>query len=341
MKKFIIITLLFSIVTSGVFAQLTFSGSVYAGVQVEIPWDSDEDATAGAYHRVEGVPQFNLVTTFTRANSGVRLDTTFRGDFQGEGSVTVDGIYGWADFLDNTLRLSLGRISDAVWIGNIDPDNLVYFDKVTGLRLEYATPLPGLSVGAAFRFEGSNFGQVFERVILGANFVHPMFNAVFAYNVGANGHALFGFNFTGIPDLTAAALQVRATHLASWDDPGFGGVLELKQRVGFRVLRPLTVSLFMGQTIFAEPRGDFAGRDMELFFTPGVSYIVQPGLTASFTAEFRSYDYFDRSRFITLTPGIELMLTGGTVLYAQYELVLGRYIHQSGHRIGMGLEFRF
>ncbi|MCL2380388.1 MAG: hypothetical protein FWC64_02205 [Treponema sp.] len=61
-----------------------------------------------------------------------------------------------------------------------------------------------------------------------------MFNAVFAYNIGSNGHALFGFNYFGIPDLTAG-VQLRVAHLASWDDPGFGGMVEVVQRLGYRL----------------------------------------------------------------------------------------------------------
>ena len=125
-------------------------------------------------------------------------------------------------------------------------------------------------------------------------------------------------------------------HLASWDDPGFGGVLELKQRATYRVMRPLTVSLLMGQTIFAEPSGDLSRRDPELFFTPGVSYIITPELTAFFSAEFRSFDLFDRSRYITLKPSIEYML-GGAVFYAEYELRLARYKRDSFHRISFGI----
>ena len=282
------------------------------------------------------MPLFNLIATINRPSHGARLDANFRhGE---EEDVTVEGIYGWVNFLDNSLRLTMGRISSPVWIANLDPDNVFYFDKITGFRLEYETPLPGLSVGVALRTEGNDMEQLFKRTIFGANYVHPLFNIVFAYNMGSNAHLLFGFNFTsipGIPDLTAG-IQARVMHLASWDDPVFTGVLDLQQRVTYRVMRPLTVSLHMGQVIYAEPRGDWDRRDPELFFTPGVSYIISPGLTASLTAEFRSTDLFDRSRYITLNPSIEYML-GGAVFYAEYELRLARYKHDSFHRISFGV----
>ena len=234
MKKFIVFALLFAVLTSGVFAQFSLTGTVYAGIQMEIPYDlNNEDETISAHHRTEGLPLFNLVATINRDNHGARLDANFRAGVPDDEAVTVYGVYGWVDFLDNTLRLTMGRISSPVWVANLDPDNVFYFDKITGFRLEYQTPLPGLSVGAAFRTEGNDTQTLFERAIFGAAYFHPMFNAVFAYNMGSNAHLLFGLNFTsipGIPDLTAG-IQARVMHLASWDDPGFGGAIDLKQRV--------------------------------------------------------------------------------------------------------------
>ncbi|MCL2382208.1 MAG: hypothetical protein FWC64_11590, partial [Treponema sp.] len=273
MKGFIVFALLVSVMSGRAFAQVTFSGSVYAGIQLEIPYDTNEEHSINLLHRREGAPRFDFTATVVRENYGARLDTSFRAGMSGEEALTVNGIYGWIDFLDNSLRFTMGRISSPLWVANLDPDNEFYFDAVTGFRFEYATPLQGLRVGAVFRVEGNNMEQLFERTIFGATYIHPMFNTFFAYNMGGNAHALFGFNFTGIPDLTSAGIQVRAAHLASWDDPGFGGMVEVKQRLAYRVTRPLTVSVLTGQTFFAEPSGDMPGRDMELFFTPGVSYM--------------------------------------------------------------------
>jgi len=340
MKKFIVFALLFTVLTGSAFAQLVFSGSVHAGIELEIPYDTSEDETINAHHRREGVPQFNFIASITRENFGARLDTTFRADLAGDESLTVNGIYGWVDFLDNSLRLTMGRISSPLWVANLDPDNEFYFDKITGFRIQYSTPIPGLSVGAAFRTEANDLQQLIERTIFGATYMHPLFNMVFAYNMGGNAHSLFVFNYTGIPDLTSAGIQVRATNLASWDDPGFGGVLEVKQKLAYRVTRPLTVSLLTGQTVFADPGVGFENRPTELFFTPGISYRVNPSLVASFTTEFRSLDYFDNSRLITFTPSIEYTLRGNAVFFAEYEFRLGRYRSESHHRISFGIDVR-
>jgi len=343
MKKFIVFALLFGVFAGSAFAQLTFSGDFYAGVQVEIPFDtgdehSADDNTVYPLHRTEGFPVFNFVATFNRPNGGARLDTSFQTDLAGSESLTVNGVYGWVDFLDNTLQFTVGRMSNPRWVASLDPDHLWHFDEITGFRLEYHTPLPGLSVGAAFRTEGANVQQLFERVIFGANFAHPMFSAVFAYNVGSNGHALLGVNYFGIPDLTLG-VQARAGHIVSWDTRAFGGFFETVQRAGFRVTRPMEVTLLMGQIFYAEPSGG-ERRDPELFFTPGVSYRLLPELTASFSIEFRSSDLFDRSRFITFNPAVEYQVDGPISFYAEYELVLGRYIHQSLHRISLGINVR-
>jgi len=339
MKKFIVFTLLFGVLTGGAFAQLSLSGGFFAGVQIEIPYDTDEATMVNPYHRREGAPVFNFGATFIRPNGGARLDTSFQADLAGGEAVTLNGVYGWVDFLNNDLRFTVGRISSPVWVASLDPDHEWYFDKITGFRLEYRTPLPGLTVGAAFRTEGNTVLHLFERVIFGANFLHPMFSAVLAYNLGANGHALLGFNFFGIPDLTLG-VQLRAAHIATWDDPGFGGMLEIVQRAAFRVMRPLELTLLAGQILYADPGGDFERRDPELFFTPGVSYRLRPDLTASFSVEIRSADLFYRSRFITFNPGIDYQVNDRIAFYAEYELILARYVHQSFHRIGVGINIR-
>ena len=348
MKKVIVFALLFGVFTGSAFAQLTLSGSFYAGVQIDIPYASDEGRyrenevqhAVNPLHRREGAPVFNFAATFNRPNGGARLDTSFQADLTGDDPVTLNGIYGWVDFLNNDLRFTLGRISSPLWVASLDPDHEWYFDKITGFRLEYRTPLPGLTVGAAFRTEGGTAAQLFERIIVGANFLHPMFSAVFAYNVGANGHALLGVSFFGIPDLSLG-VQLRARNIASWDHPGLGGSFEMVQRAAFRVMRPLEVSLLAGQIFYAEPRGEgFERRDAELFFTPGVSYRIRPDLTASFAVEVRSSDLFDQSRLITLNPALDYQVNDRIAFYAEYELRLARYMHQSFHRIGIGINIR-
>ena len=343
MKKLIVFALLFGVITGSAFAQLTFSGDFHAGIQIEIPYDTNDEHspdrnTVYPLHRTEGFPVFNFVAAFNRPIGGARLDTSFQTDLAGNEALTVNGVYGWVNFLDNTLQLTVGRMSNPRWVASLDPDHIWHFDEITGLRLEYHTPLPGLSVGAAFRTEGNDLQELFKRVIFGANFTHRTFNAVFAYNLGSNGHALFSINYFGITDLTLG-VQTRIRHIASWNTRAFGGSVEVVQRAGFRVTRLMELTLLAGQIFYAEPSGG-ERRDPALFFTPGVSYRLLPDLTASFSIEVRSDDLFDRSRFITFNPAIEYNVGGPISFYAEYEFVMANYVHQSLHRISLGINIR-
>ena len=335
MKKLIVFTMLSAVLTGTAFAQLTFSGSAFAGIQIDMPYaGSAGDEEISLNHREEGAPTFNFIAVLNRPGHGVRLDTSFSMDTQ-DGSITINGLYTWANFLDNQLRFTAGRISSPAWVTNLDPGHVWYFDKISGFRLDYTTPIPGLRVGAAFRVEETDIETFVQRAIFGVTYFHPLFNAVFAYNVGRNGRAILGFNYTGIPDLTSAGFQIRAINLVSWNDAGFGGEVEVQQKVGYRVIRPLNVSLLMGQTFFAD-----SNRDIALLFTPAVSYRVSPQLLTGFSVEFRSTDYFRDSRFITLTPSLEFSLGGPALFYAEYQLVLGRYYSQSSHRFSIGIDIR-
>ncbi|MCL2382282.1 MAG: hypothetical protein FWC64_11980, partial [Treponema sp.] len=208
-----------------------------------------------------------------------------------------------------------------------------YFDNVRGFRVEYDTPVQGLSVGAAFRAEGQDAEGFGRQMIFGANFFHPMFNAVFAYDLSSDVRTLFGLNFTGIPDLTAG-LQLLAMNLATWDEPLNFGTLDLHQIVGYRVARPLFVYLLLGQSFDGNPDNDYVG----MSFTPGVEYRVTQNLTASFSLTLESPDRFTTTN-LTLNPLLEYTLTGPAMLYVEYELRLDN-MDRASHTFGFGVTIR-
>ena len=334
MKKLVAFVLLFSVLTSSAFAQLTLRGSAYIGIQLEK--EDGSDAAVSAHHRKEGTPLFNFAAIASRENFGVKLDTSFRytGTNDTSADFSLEGIYGWANLWDNSLRLTLGKISDPVWVVNLNPRLPVWsFDDIKGFRLEYRTPLPGLSVGTALRTEGDDPGQIAKWAIFGAAYFHPLFNIVFAYDLSRNAQTLLGVNFTGINALTAG-LQLRAIHLASWSsDPVFYGQLEMFQKAAYRVIRPLELSLILGQRIYG-----LAGKEVFLSFMPGVSYRFSPNLTALFDIEVNSDNQFSTTNMI-VTPSIEFSLGGPALLYFQYQLELPAMSNPI-HRIGFGLEIR-
>ncbi|MCL2381086.1 MAG: hypothetical protein FWC64_05770 [Treponema sp.] len=338
MKKIIIAALLGGVLAGGAFAQITFSGSVYAGIQLQNGGDADEAVTAT--HREEGEPMFNFIGTVTRENFGARLDTTFQMADDPDRHFTLNGIYGWVDFGglwgNDSLRLVMGQISSTPWVLNTwhNSHAEVKLGEVRGFRVEYSTPVQGLSVGAAFRADGHDLRRSGERMVFGATYIHPVFSAVFSYDITANGQALFGFNFTGIPDVTAG-FQLRAERLASWDgDSGQNhGALRLRQMLGYRVMRDLNVFLISTQDVSRAPDSDTA-----LEFIPGVEYRILPNLTASFSVILQSPDQFTTTN-LTLNPLLEYTLTGPAMLYVEYELRLDN-MDRAAHTVGFGITIR-
>ena len=340
MKKVIIVSLMLSIFTGSAFAQLAFTGSAYAGIRLQ---QENGDQAIDTYHREEWsrVPRFDFTATAMRENYGVRLDTTFQMSDDPEGqNFILNGIYGWVDFpgfLDgDALRLTMGQINSTPWVlPRLHPSHSeIKFGDVRGFRVEYATPLQGLSVGAAFRADGEDLQWTAERIIFGATFIHPLFNAVFAYDLGNNAQALFGFNFTGIPDLTAG-IQLEASRLATWDHPvyGFPGMLQMHQIVGYRIMRPLNVFLILGQTIHGT-----SDSDIGLEFIPGVEYRILPNLLASFSLILDSPDHFTTTN-LSLNPVLEYTLRGPAVLYVEYLLRLDN-METATHTFGFGITVR-
>jgi len=340
MKKAILVFLLAGFFSVNAFAELSLSGSVYAGIRFQ---DYDTNQSIDAYHREDWnrVPRFDFTATVMRENYGARLDTTFQMAADPEGQyLPVNGIYGWVDFSDllgnDSLRLTMGQISSTPWVlPRLHPSHSeTKFGDIRGFRVEYTTPLQGLSVGAAFRTGGEDLQWTAERIIFGATFIHPLFNAVVAYDLSNNAQALFGFNFTGIPDLTAG-IQLEASRLTTWDHPvyGFPGMLQMHQIVGYRIMRPLNVFLILGQTIHGT-----SGSDIGLEFIPGVEYRILPNLLASFSLILDSPDHFTTTN-LSLNPMIEYTLRGPAVLYAEYLLRLDN-MDRATHTFGFGITVR-
>ena len=337
MKKAIIVFLLFSVLAVSAFAQVSFSGSAYAGIQFLNPVGDGETITTD--HREEGAPRFDFSATVLRENFGARLDTTFR---MTEGAdidaLVLNGIYGWVDFDDllgnDLLRFTMGQISSTPWVlPRLHISHAeVEFGDVRGLRIDYTTPIQGLSAGAALRADGHGFQRSFERMVFGLTYNHHMFSAIFAYDLSANGQAIFGFNYTGILDLTAG-FQLRAGHLASWSDDLFPGTLQLRQIVAYRVMRPLNVFLVASQSV--ENRYE---SDVGLEFIPGVEYRILPNLVGSFSAIIESPDHFSTTN-LTLNPMIEKTLRGPAILYFDYQLRFDD-MDTVTHTIGFGITIR-
>jgi len=332
MKKPLFLILMAGVLAGSAFAQVSFSGEAHAGVQFRNPVGDGETITTT--HREYGAPKFDFTATVMRENYGVRLDTTFQMTDNPQDHFSLNGIYGWINFLDNSVRLTVGQMSSPAWVTRLDgrlPEHTL--DEITGFRVEYATPIDGLSVGVAF--ETANYGarQFAEQMIFGANFIHPLFNTVLAYDLGSNGQAIFGFGFTGIPDLTLG-IQLRANNLASWDNEFMHfGALTMHQKIGYRITRPLFVYLIMGQRVFGTSH-----LDTGLEFTPGVDFRFTPDLTGIFRMTIDSPDNFSTTN-LTLRPTLEYTLRGPAIFYLEYELHLAD-MDSVTHTLGFGITIR-
>jgi hypothetical protein len=240
----------------------------------------------------------------------------------------VNGIYGWVNFLDNQIRLSIGDISDGVWVTSLD--NEYNFDEVNGLRVEFRTPLKGLSVGVAVDAEDYTFDKFAKHFVFGGSYVSALFNGVFAYDLGNNTRTLFGFNFTGIDDLTTAGIEFSANDLALWDKVGS---MVIDEEAAYRIIRPLTVSLHLTQKFRGNP-----DEDAGFGFRPGIAYRITRALTGSLELEVNTEDAFKTSNLV-LTPCLEYSLPGPGLLYLQYDLKVAEFKKPS-HTIGFGFEIK-
>jgi hypothetical protein len=348
MKKIIAAFALIVLAAGAVFAQLSFSGKAYAGIQLDLPdrvgrKDINGDRINEVYsaqHRDKGAPRFDFAAAAVQENYGAKLDTTFA--VTGSNPMTLNGIFGWVNFFDNSLKLSMGKLSDAAWVTSLD--NEYTLDKVTGFRLEWNTPLEGLNVGAAFDVEGGTSGlgqgnydnpteQLFKQTIFGANYVHPLFNTVVAYDLGSNTQVIWGFNFTGLDFLTTAGLELKAANLALWDKMG---TLALSEKVEWQIIQRVSVSLQADQAFSGVKDAPY-----DLTFTPGCSYRATREITAFLEGSLKVPVNSDgpATPDFSLKPSVELALKGPAVFYAEYELSVAEFKHDI-HRFGFGVTIK-
>jgi hypothetical protein len=324
MKKIIVLLVLFGVLAGGVvYAEITFGGEMYTGITLDIPANGDE--SIGVHHREKGNTLFELDAVVNKDNFGAKFDTSFikqPADF-----FRLNGIYGWVYFLNKQIRLTLGDINDAVWVTTLD--NEYHLDNVSGVRVEYKTPLPGLSVGAAFDAGDYTMEKFAKQIIFGASYVHALFNTVAAYDMGDNADAIFGFNFTGIDQLTAAGIELKADNLALWDKTGS---IFIDEEIAYGVTSEFTAILHLGQS-YSNPDGDLG-----LAFRPGVRYKILPALTAFLNVEVKSEDVF-KTTDLVVNPWLEYSLGGLGLLYLEYEMSLPD-MKTPAHTIGFGLEIK-
>jgi hypothetical protein len=326
----------------GAWAQVTLGGEAFVGIRIDSPYG--EDASVTDTHREHGSPLFNLTATAAGQQHGIRLDLDFRAQGAG-GDVGLNGLYAWAAFpaMGSPVRLTMGMINDPVWIARLDPSlDEMFFDALTGARLDWNVPMvPGLNAGLAFRADGAEPQAVLERTVLGARYITADFGAVFVYDLGGNGRMLLGFDYFGIRNLDLG-MKMRADFLYTFGHSMFPGTLQLYQRAGYRVTRPLRVFMIMGQRFHGTE--EYAG----LEFTPGATYALTPQLTGRMSLTVSSADHFNVTD-LELRPTLEFSLGGAALIYAEYSLGVSdvfapdwalRRSTRPSHSVSFGIDIR-
>jgi hypothetical protein len=146
MKKALVVLLILA-VAGGLFAQeLTWSGAVKTGLRFE----ADDGDKSGAQTKVrlysddaDVISRFELNGAYAADNWGLKF--RFRADNLTD--VSVHQAYGWVTFLDDVVKLSVGKIKDGTW----GTQGIRGYDITgSGTRLE-VTPIEGLNVGLILR----------------------------------------------------------------------------------------------------------------------------------------------------------------------------------------------
>jgi hypothetical protein len=331
MKKIISVVLLFYALAGAAFAELALNGEAYFGIQFE-KQESSEDEQLTTTHRKEGMPMVGLDVVYTDDNFGLKTATVLRAK---DDPFTLKGVYGWASFFDYSLDVLIGKINDPKWVVCVDPDTERYYDDILGLRVEYTVPfLEGLSVGFAVPFDKSDLENTGKRIIYGFDYIHPFFTAVGAYQLAYNTRFIFGFDFTGVPDLTAG-FQIQGLKLALWERESFLAELEFYEKIGYNIIQPLTISLLLGQTMYADKK-----MDVSLSFAPTISYHITPNMLCSLSVAVSSTDMFETIKNV-VKPVFEYKIGSYTVLYVQYECdIRNEYDIRTAHRLGIGIDIK-
>jgi hypothetical protein len=329
-KKAFFLFILFAAVTGGIFAQLAWNGEFYTGLEFYAPHDSD--AVTGQnhtdHHKAKGITQGNLTTTYIKDSIGFKMNALFQAN---EDPVSLVGAYGWFNFWDNQVRLSMGKISDGVWVTSLE--NEYVLDELSGFRVELKPKLlGGLNVGAAFHTgdpgaPAYTFKEFADGMVVGGSYIHPLFNVVAAYDRSRSGKVIGGLNYTGIYDLTDAGIEIKYNDFYNWK---YDGYIRIDEKIGYRVMRPLVVSLRAAQTHYGDSQ-----KDLQLLFNPEVTYKLNAALTVGLEAEVESPDLF-KTVNLDVVPYLDYALPGAAYIYVQYRLSLAD-MKDADHSIGLGL----
>ena len=142
MKKALLVLLLLAVAAGGLFAQVSFSGSVISGLEVVIP--DEGDIKLYQYHQDGARYRFQLSASYTNADGTAGAGATIRNT---NGAFAHDGANAWVKPLDIlTLRIGTSGPGGFGSLGAMDVSN----DAATGFGLSaLLVPTSTFSLGAS------------------------------------------------------------------------------------------------------------------------------------------------------------------------------------------------
>jgi hypothetical protein len=356
MKKALVVLLILAI-AGGLFAQgLEWSGAVKTGMKFLADDEHNgKDITVDMYSDDAEVPiRLQLGGTYTQENYGAkfgaRFDPAALTAFGGGVSAKLWGYtynaYVWAEFVNDIVKVSAGRIDDGVW-GTGGPED--YTIKGDGLRVEVA-PITGLNLGLMLRapvmsltikdflsetafgakYEGGELFWIAGGLILDsqADGLQDAFdsNGITSPTVDApntdSDHGLVFQAGAGVkPGILGLEVKVeaKANNASKFSDYGY---FVLDEDVSIKPLDKLTVGLKAYQTFFGSDWGEGIanGEDLKplLKFTPYVGYALLDNVKLDLEATIGLWkDVYDLD--FTLKPKVTYTLGEKAKIVAFYK----------------------
>jgi hypothetical protein len=320
MKK-ALVALLILAVAGGVFAQdLTLSGEIDTGITIGIPSADGADPFVYLYNDDAGPARFRLNGDFSLENYGLKFRIATEDDFKnGVGNAVSAYACVYANFLNDILTLSAGRIDGSAWATMGDYDTGI--DGVTGVRFE-VKPITGLNFGFALKVVpidvGYTISQFFQETVIGAKYTSDLFEANVAFELDSDADAvnsdgdvdffggdansdelkvIFGVSVKAVPKLTAI-IDGGVTNLGDFSN---AGVFEVHEKFAYAITDPLEAGIVLVEKIYGK-----SDTDPYLKINPWVSYKLIDPLTARLdvvveTDDRGTYEIFDPIK-LTIKP---------------------------------------
>jgi len=272
MKK-VLLVLLFMVIASGLFAQVTWGARVYGGYNAILEdgasdWNLKWNSAAGAF------AQARLYGTFKNEAGTVGGALQFRGTISNASvNVTVSQYYGWFTLFDKQVKILGGRWADGefseqyVWAGSLWLNNkaglAINFYPMDGLRLGFGMHAPeNLNV---FDDMAYWFGAAYETGDIG---LYAQMD--FAQN---NINAQFDFRYDSDP-----ILAVLNTHFSRLDNFSDYGEIALNEYFGYSGIENVDLGLSLWENFYGDGSATVVGTEFDITYNTNINGLPAVGI---------------------------------------------------------------